>query len=833
MGAENVDHAAQAVEANVKASGERGVTTEVRTQIDNAITGNGVTTREDIAALSQKLEQSGVLPKLLLDKDGVDAFFKKYGDGNQQIGRTTLEDIASGKTRESAYNRLLAQAMLNRYNDIDREARNYGAQPGQPNTRLSRNEVASWARRQTMGDRFTPEIDQNGATWISQGARLIMNNGRFVELRSFSGGSNDFGADGQDKVAKYGYTKINGRDTLTSIEITGGVKYESRDGVNWTRNGEPVQNFRMNPDGTFSFDRRLADGTQVRTTHNANHSEVSVDMNGKVRQVRYADGSTRDIEYGADGRATKIVETGRDGKKHEYTRNPADPQGNWLVDGKPAKAGERTFREPRVAENGDFRYVAPDGRTPMIQSTDGLVRRDPNPTVERPTTPGLDPPAAAPRTDFRLGADTVRVTKEGENITRVERTNPSGEREVITRNADGSYTIQRTGRDGSVTTEQAKPGTFKMGTDGSYEYQTLGGATVRQNADGSREYTDPSGARTRISYDATTGMPTKIERTVPDGRGGTTETLTFQNGKWVLSRNSYMGGEVSDVRINSDGSYSYKFQDRVITQETTRNIREIKDNSGTTRIGFNNEGQPEFVRRTTRDAQGKEHVEELKTSDGGKTWNLTIDGQPVKTKDIKVNADGSYEYTREDGVKIRQHADGSRSETRALQGGGERTVTRKPDGTTEIQTTRADGSTSTLYLGRDGKPVKIVEKNKDGSESVIEKGPDGQWKKTTTDKDGKKTEVKVSEPRVNPDGSFSYDQEFGKRGRKMTVNDDGSKSYKVSARDNLWSISADLLEERLGRKPTGREILAMIKQIAAANNIRNANIIRTGATLRI
>ena len=129
--------------------------------------------------------------------------------------------------------------------------------------------------------------------------------------------------------------------------------------------------------------------------------------------------------------------------------------------------------------------------------------------------------------------------------------------------------------------------------------------------------------------------------------------------------------------------------------------------------------------------------------------------------------------------------------------------------------------------------MKIVEKNKDGSESVIEKGPDGQWKKTTTDKDGKKTEVKVSEPKVNPDGSFSYDQEFGKRGRKMTVNDDGSKSYKVSARDNLWSISADLLEVCLGRKPTGREVLAMIKQIASANTIRNANIIRTGATLRL
>lgn len=115
----------------------------------------------------------------------------------------------------------------------------------------------------------------------------------------------------------------------------------------------------------------------------------------------------------------------------------------------------------------------------------------------------------------------MKVTKEGDDIAKLERTNPAGETETITRNADGSYRIERKGRDGSTTTEFAKPGTFKMHADGGYEYETTGGARVRQNADGSREITDPSGATTRFTFDPRNGEPTRIERIIPDGKGGT------------------------------------------------------------------------------------------------------------------------------------------------------------------------------------------------------------------------------------------------------------------------------------------------------------------------
>lgn len=832
MGAENVEQVASAVETRVKESGDQGVTPAVKSQIDTALRENNITSQQDMAALSQRLERSGTLPRLLLDKDGVDAFFKKYATPDGQVSRHTLESV-SANGGESGYNRLLAQAMLRKYTDIDREAQNYGAMAGMPNGRLSRDEVSNWARRQRDGAAFTPEIPANGLTWVTPGSRLHTKDGKLVELRTFSGGKNAFGADGQDKVAKYGYSKLDGKDTLTSIEVTGGTKYESRDGQNWTRNGQPIQNFRVNPDGTFSFDQKLSDGRQVKTTHNANHSEGSVDSNGKAVQVRYADGSTRDVGYGADGKPNKIVETGRDGKTRTYTPDPNDAKGNWLVDGKPA-GSTPTFREPQVGAS-DFRYTSPDGRTPMIQTTDGLVRRDPNPSRDNPTaTP--EPRPAAPRSEFRVGADTVKVTGEGDKVTKVERTNPNGEAETITRNADGSYTVQRKGKDGT-TTEFAKPGTFKIGADGSYEYQTIGGATVRQNADGSREYKDPSGANTKFSYDPTTGAPTKIERTIPDGKGGTTETLTLTHGQWVLDRNSTMGGNVSDVKINSDGSYSFKFNDRTITQETQRNTREIKQANGdTTRVGFNSDGKPELVIRTRRDRQGNQHREEVKTADGGKTWTVTVDGQAVKAKDVKVHPSGAYEYTSDDGVRVKQLADGTRSETKALPGGGERTVITRPDGAKETQRKRADGSTSTLTVGADGKPIKIVEKNtQTGTESVIEKGADGKWKKTTTAKDGNKKEVAASEPKVNADGSFSYDQEAGKRGRKITANDDGSVSYQVKKGDSLWAISTDILEARLGRKPTNKEIMGMVKGIAGdrQNGIRNQNRIGIGKTYRI
>lgn len=64
--------------------------------------------------------------------------------------------------------------------------------------------------------------------------------------------------------------------------------------------------------------------------------------------------------------------------------------------------------------------------------------------------------------------------------------------------------------------------------------------------------------------------------------------------------------------------------------------------------------------------------------------------------------------------------------------------------------------------------------------------------------------------------------------RQFTVKEDGSASYEVKGGDTLWSISQDVLRNKLGREPNNAELMKQIDDIARASNIADPNLIRAG-----
>ncbi|MBS1956013.1 MAG: peptidoglycan DD-metalloendopeptidase family protein [Cyanobacteria bacterium SZAS-4] len=64
--------------------------------------------------------------------------------------------------------------------------------------------------------------------------------------------------------------------------------------------------------------------------------------------------------------------------------------------------------------------------------------------------------------------------------------------------------------------------------------------------------------------------------------------------------------------------------------------------------------------------------------------------------------------------------------------------------------------------------------------------------------------------------------------RQFTVKNDGTASYEVKGGDTLWSISQDVLRNKLGREPSNAELMKKIDDIAKASNIADPNLIRAG-----
>ncbi len=84
---------------------------------------------------------------------------------------------------------------------------------------------------------------------------------------------------------------------------------------------------------------------------------------------------------------------------------------------------------------------------------------------------------------------------------------------------------------------------------------------------------------------------------------------------------------------------------------------------------------------------------------------------------------------------------------------------------------------------------------------------------------------------VNSKDAVGATEKWGNR--DFDVRSDGTAEYEVKKGDNLWKITKDTLSERLGRNPTQSEINDSYKQIAEANDIKNANKLSVGQKLLI
>ena len=106
--------------------------------------------------------------------------------------------------------------------------------------------------------------------------------------------------------------------------------------------------------------------------------------------------------------------------------------------------------------------------------------------------------------------------------------------------------------------------------------------------------------------------------------------------------------------------------------------------------------------------------------------------------------------------------------------------------------------------------------------NVLTKSEDGR---TVQERDSVHLQV------VNSKDALGATEKWGNR--DFDVRSDGSAEYEVKKGDNLWSITKDTLAERLGRKPTQTEINDSYRQIAEANDIKNANKLQIGQKLMI
>lgn len=800
--------ASEKIQESVGTSGDTVDYSAVRGQVDSALTSANVTSAQDLNTVSRELEKQGVLPSILLDEQARNQLFDTYAGDDKVLSKEELQRAVQNDA--SGYNRLLAQSLLNRYD----MANTIGAD----GEGLSRNDADAWARMNWSRNPNRYQMDRgDDGSMVTKEPRM----GAPLSLTSPDGRETVF-----ERVGAANFLKtIHGPDDRYQISGQGDRPIGPGMDLNITdRTGrfgaEQLQGKMVegpNADGTFKYEVQMGN-SRLTVIHNRDNTEVALNEKNQVQSILRADGSSMSFERGADDAITKIVERGADGKViAEYT--PGEAGKPWNVNGKAPEGNQRQIMDPAVdANSGVVTYNSADGKH--------IIARN---GTERTEAAAATQPAPAGDGEQGKGGSKTQVTRDGDTVTKIERVNQGGsEKETIERTSDGTYRITRTGADGATTTEFAK--TLEVRGDNSYTFTTDSGARVTQNADGSR-VVEADGTKTTYTY-GDDGKPTKIERV---GKGGVSETLTLVNGEWQISRpDNSAGGKVDAVRINSDGSYSYVFMGTLNTQETMRNIREEKrPNGDNVRIGFDKDGNTEFVVRNFQAGRPPQnHQEQVKRNQDG-SYSVTMDGKPVEAKDIKVYPGGGYEYTRnQDGTKIYQDGN-TRRETRA--DGVEMTSTVLPSGNTETKTKYANGDTHAVTTDAQGKPVSIVHVSTES----------GKTETVTFDEAGQPKGIVVSDTN-NPNnkvegqnfkfenGNYSYDLPLDPNNpnkvRRIEQNLDGSRKevtlepYKVQGGDYLYKLARERgvsLQDIIDAQPP--ELKARLQ--------KNPNLIITGETL--
>lgn len=604
--------------------------------------------------------------------------------------------------------------------------------------------------------------------------------------------------------------------------------------------GKNIKDITVTPEGDFVVTH--GDGSKVRENHDGSHVDMQ-HINGKdcPTFIKHPNGQTTEIEYDAEGKATKVSSSRAPGETWER-----QPDGSWkhFKDGTEVelKEGEQPVADITVSPDGELTAINADGSS-VTQHADGSV-------VEKKLIQGED---------GVLSEHVTRVTHpngEQQEIEYDEKGNPikwssTDPPETMVKQPDGKWLYTR--KDGSTevfdsdVTVEDNGDIHHRFRDGSFEEIFRRDGTVHEinkedgktyelefDADGNlTEIKHPNGKHTRIEYDkGDPPSPTKIAR--PDGTEWRKE-----GSNWYQYKNGKPTGDVSrgDMTVREDGIIVKK-------DSLGHEVEKWRPNGTITDLN-------EPIR--TRDEETGEVIEETypgntlqkeatyKYKDGnlveattpdGKTWKKTADGKwqqydggktvgKPQDIDLKVSSNGDCVALNNDGdLSFVLHRDGSRTD---FLGDGSRVTSdsagrplekRHPDGSytsfnpdnttitrnADHQFIEATDSTGKIIrkveYDAKGDPTKIVENGQ-----VLEKQADGTWTGPDTEgyyievtRDGGISRIDATQTwtrnldnsitRTYPDGTSTIERERGGRLEITQVVDKNGKTRDIQYDEN-------------------------------------------------
>lgn len=525
----------------------------LRAEIDKALKDNNVQTAADLSATATRAAQDrGVLPTLALNNDIQTGVFTgadkdQNGNGKDHLSKEELQAYANDTNQDGA-NRLLAQAMLDRYDSIDKNGDG-----------ITRDELRTWANDTKNGKETKVE---NGVTTTYD---TTVEPKRVTETKGPDGVTTHYDYDDKGNIKA-----VTRSDEYTKTVYT--PKYDA--------NGKPT--------GEYTETNSYRDGAnkpwEVDTNGSKTHKgSISTDSTGKLIVKNDDNGTTnwyypngdRTVEgkdfttqYKTDGKGNITSIETQHGTYDDNGRFHAKPGVNETL----TKDGDNWIR------NGNKDDVV----TNVQMHQDGSYSYEKNDHGQKIT---VNQKADGSRTEETKSLnDKDRIVEYGTDGKVKQITTKfgnSGVSEVLTFDAQGKPQLRLEGvPDDGGQAPQIKDVQYDEKT-GAYTY-TEGDLMVRQMADGTR-MRGPKPADGKVdsfkpttvekstgdvfdfTYDAE-GNVESVKQTWPKGdytQGGKprepeTWTKDPETGMFYRSSDGMPG---QDLQVDKDGNFSYTYPD--------------------------------------------------------------------------------------------------------------------------------------------------------------------------------------------------------------------------------------------------------------------------------
>ena len=620
----------------------------------------------------------------------------------------------------------------------------------------------------------------NRLTISSDGSQKELNNkNQIVKTTSATGGEREFGYD--DK------------GNLNRVKDSRG-DWRSDNGKDWNKfndKGEKSNetwkgDISVKPDGSYS---EKSDRTGNEVTRRPDGSIMTVNKDGRVAALVDGMGRSREFEYDAAGRMTKVkdgasVWTSKDGENWKKEGSNEAWKGSIKVsaDGKYeelgasgnkrefSRAGEMTFKNP----NGDvLEQKKLDGSTVTHSYKDGQLQSSKEVSREGVTS-NLDAQGRVTSIQDKSGATRSFERDEQGRVTRISESNGS----QWNLSADGKNYELKGGNGEKVPAEG-----LQINKDGSYQFKLDDGKQVRKNMDGSVSRLDASGKEmmranadgSQLAFDrqgrvvAAADAQGKTRQYGYAGDSTTPNMVKEPDGKvWRSndgknwSREGSNQSRAGEVIVGKDGSHTvrnskgeettFKLDGSTVARDKDGRVTSTKDAAGTERkFEYDNKGNLTTFKdgdQTWRSRDGKNWQRE-----GGHKWEGTI----------SVDKDGNVREKYTSGKEVTKQTDGwqkvqenGKTSLEFKEGTGSTVVKNEQGQTTEVR--YPNGTSRQFGYDAQGQVNKMTDKT-------------GTW--TTSDGQNWKKE--------GSNESFKGKIEVGEHGISRQVAADGSQ--KVSKND--------------------------------------------------